>query len=83
MQTGAASTVSDAEVDHEVEQQASSIGVPFAELKGNLAKSGGLERMRAVLRRERAVDEVLSGFVETARVDVPAVGEAGRERPIC
>jgi trigger factor len=56
--------VSDAEVDHEVEHQASTIGVPFAELRGNLAKSGGLQRMGAVLRRERAVDEVLSRFVE-------------------
>jgi trigger factor len=56
--------VSDAEVDHEVEQQASHISVPFAELRGNLAKSGGLQRMGAVLRRERAVDEVLSRFVE-------------------
>jgi trigger factor len=56
--------VSDAEVHHEVEHQASRIGVPFAELRGNLAKSGGLERMGAVLRRERAVDEVLGRFVE-------------------
>jgi len=56
--------VSDAEVDREVEHQASRIGVPFAELRGNLAKSGGLQRMGAVLRRERAVDEVLSPFVE-------------------
>jgi trigger factor len=56
--------VSDAEVDHEVEHQATRIGVPFAELRGNLAKSGGLERMGAVLRRERAVDEVLLRFVE-------------------
>jgi len=56
--------VSDAEVDHEVEHQASRIGVPFAELRGNLAKSGGLERMGAVLRRERALDEVLGRFVE-------------------
>jgi trigger factor len=56
--------VSDAEVDHEVEHQASHIGVPFAELRGNLAKSGGLQRMGGVLRRERAVDEVLSRFVE-------------------
>jgi trigger factor len=56
--------VSDADVDHEVEHQAAHIGVPFAELRGNLAKSGGLERVGAVLRRERAVDEVLGRFVE-------------------
>jgi len=56
--------ISDAEVDHEVEHQASRIGVPFGEVRGNLAKSGGLERMGAVLRRERAVDEILSRFVE-------------------
>ena len=56
--------VSDADVEHEVEHQAARIGVPFAELKGNLAKSGGLERVGAVLRRERAVDEVLGRFVE-------------------
>jgi threonine synthase len=31
---------------------------------GNLAKSGGLERVGAVLRRERALDEVLGRFVE-------------------
>ncbi|MCJ7441473.1 MAG: trigger factor [Thermoanaerobaculaceae bacterium] len=56
--------VSDADVDHEVEHQAARIGVPFAELRGNLAKSGGLERVGEVLRRERAVDEVLGRFVE-------------------
>lgn len=51
--------VSAAEVDHEVERQAQRLGVPFAELRGNLAKGGGLERVGALLRRERAVDEVL------------------------
>jgi trigger factor len=56
--------VSPAEVDHEVGRQAEHMGIPFAELKGNLAKGGGLERVGAVLRRERAVDEVLSRFVE-------------------
>jgi trigger factor len=56
--------VSEADVDHEVARQASRIGVPFAELRGNLAKSGGLERVGAVLRRERALDEVLGRFVE-------------------
>jgi trigger factor len=52
-------TVSAAEVDHEVEHQAQRLGVPFAELRGNLAKGGGLERVGALLRRERAVDEAL------------------------
>jgi trigger factor len=56
--------VSETDVDHEVQNQAERIGVPFAELRGNLAKGGGLERVGAVLRRERAVDEVLSRFVE-------------------
>lgn len=55
--------VSEADIDHEVQHQAERIGVPFAELKGNLAKGGGLERVGRVLRRERAVDEVLSRFV--------------------
>jgi trigger factor len=55
--------VSEAEVDHEVQHQAERLGVPFAELKGNLAKSGGLERVGGVLRRERAVDEILARFV--------------------
>ncbi len=52
------------EIDHEVEHQAQRIGVPYAELRGNLAKADGLERVGAVLRRERAVDEVLGRFVE-------------------
>jgi trigger factor len=51
--------VSAGEVDHEVEQQARRLGTPFAELKGNLAKSGGLERVGAILRRARAADAVL------------------------
>ncbi len=55
--------VSDADVDSEVQRQAERIGVPFAELKGNLAKGGGLERVGGVLRRERAVDEALPRFV--------------------
>ncbi len=55
--------VSEADVDHEVQRQAERLGVPFAELRGNLAKSGGLERVGGVLRRERAVDEVLARFV--------------------
>ena len=51
--------VSAADVDHEVEHQAQRLGVPFAELRGNLAKGGGLERVGALLRRERAVDQAL------------------------
>jgi hypothetical protein len=35
------------------------MGIPFAELKGNLGKRDGLERMRGVIARERAFDEVL------------------------
>jgi len=52
-------TVSDAELDAEVERQAAGLKVPFAELKGNLAKGGGLERVRGLLVRERAVDAIL------------------------
>ncbi len=54
--------VSPADVDHEVEHQARRIGVPFAELRGNLAKGGGLDRVAGVLRRERAVDAALERF---------------------
>lgn len=57
--------VSGADVDREVEHQATRIGVPFAELRGNLAKGGGLDRVGAVLRRERAVDETLKRFTES------------------
>ena len=59
--------VSGADVDHEVEHQAKRIGAPFAELRGNLAKSGGLERVAGVLRRERAVDRALERFNETGK----------------
>jgi FKBP-type peptidyl-prolyl cis-trans isomerase (trigger factor) len=52
-------TVSDADLDAEVERQAAGLKVPFAELKGNLAKGGGLERVRALLVRERAVETIL------------------------
>jgi len=52
-------TIGGAEVDHEVEDQARRLGVPFAELRGNLAKHGGLERVGAILRRDRAVAQVL------------------------
>lgn len=55
--------VSGADVDREVEQQAKRLGVPFAEIRGNLAKAGGLERVGGVLRRERAVGEALKRFL--------------------
>ena len=51
--------IDDATVDHEVERQAQQLGVPFAELKGNLAKRNGIERLRAILRREQLVDDIL------------------------
>ena len=52
-------TVGDADLDAEVERQAAGLKVPFAELRGNLAKGGGLERVRALLVRERAVNAIL------------------------
>lgn len=52
-------SVEDAEVDAEVERQARAIGVPFAELKGNLAKKDGLDKVRAILRREKVLDTAL------------------------
>jgi trigger factor len=52
-------TVAPADVDQEVEKEARRIGAPFAELRGNLAKSGGLERIGAILRRRRAVEAAL------------------------
>lgn len=51
--------VRDEEVDAVVRREAEETGVPFAELKGNLAKRGGLDRIRGILRRERAVAQVL------------------------
>ena len=51
--------VSEEEVDAAVRREAQEAGVPFGELKGNLAKSGGLARIRAILRRERAVTKAL------------------------
>ena len=56
--------VDDAAVDAEVEHQAEHMNVPFAELKGNLAKGGGIERIRGALRRERAVDAILAPLEE-------------------
>lgn len=52
------------EVDREVEQEAQRTNVPFAELKGNLAKSGGLARLAGMMRRQRAADAVLQRFLE-------------------
>ena len=57
-------TVDDATVDAEIERQAERMKVPFAELKGNLAKGGGVERIHSVLRRERAVDAILGPVAE-------------------
>jgi len=57
--------VSEEELDGELEKQARLSGVPFAELKGNLAKRGDLESIRALLRREKAADEVLGRAVPT------------------
>lgn len=57
--------VSEEELDRELEKQARLSGVPFAELKGNLAKRGELESIRALLRREKAADEVLGRAVPT------------------
>jgi trigger factor len=54
--------VGDADVDAEIEKESRRTGVPFAELKGNLGKRGDFEEVRSVLRRERAVDEVLARF---------------------
>jgi len=70
--------VSEEDVDSELQRQAARMGVPFAELKGNLAKGAGLGRVRSMLRRERAVDQVLgrSGGAEEGAADEGAAGEA-------
>lgn len=57
--------VSDEELDRELGKQARMSRVPFAELKGNLTKRGELERIRALLRREKAADEVLERLATT------------------
>lgn len=57
--------VSEPELDGELEKQARLSGVPFAELKGNLAKRGDLDHVRALLRREKAADEVLGRVTPT------------------
>lgn len=51
--------VEDDEVDAEITRQAAGLKVPFAELKGNLVKQGGYDKLRAVIARERLVDEVV------------------------
>lgn len=56
--------VGEEEVDAAVRREARQTGVPFAELRANLAKNGGLERIRAILRRERAVALVLEPLFE-------------------
>jgi trigger factor len=61
--------VGDDELTAELERQAARMQIPYAELRGNLAKSGGVERVRAVLRRERAVDEVLARAEPATRPD--------------
>lgn len=58
-------TVGEREVDREVQRQASRMGVPFAEVRGNLLKSGGLGRVAAMMRREKAVEQVLRPHLET------------------
>jgi trigger factor len=61
--------VDDATVDHEVQRQAQQLGVPFAELKSNLAKREGLGRLRAILRREMVVDEILRPHLGEGAID--------------
>jgi len=58
--------VTDAEVDHQVETEARRLNVPFAELKGNLAKGAGLDRVAGILRREKATDQALQPYFEGA-----------------
>lgn len=65
-------TVADAEVDAEVERQARTLGVPFAELRGNLAKKGGLEGIRSILRREKVLRAALPEA--EAATDLPEGG---------
>jgi trigger factor len=65
--------VSEEDVDTELQRQAARMSVPFAELKGNLAKGAGLGRVRSMLRRERAVDQVLGRT--TGGAEASATGE--------
>ncbi|MCS7181579.1 MAG: trigger factor [Thermoanaerobaculum sp.] len=55
--------VAEAEVDEVIRREAQETGVPFAELKGNLAKRGGLEKIQGILRRERALAQVLGPWL--------------------
>jgi|GEM_PF-842542 len=52
-------SVDDAELDRELQRQATAMGIPFAEFKGNLAKQGGLDEIRAILRREKVLRAAL------------------------
>lgn len=52
--------VEDDDVDAELQKESQRSGVPFAELKGNLRKQHGLERIRGILRRGRVVDRLLA-----------------------
>ncbi len=69
--------VTDDEVDREVERQARALGLPFAELKGNLAKKDGLEQIRAILRREKVIDEAFrrAGVIEAGAGKATPGGE--------
>lgn len=58
--------VDESEVNREVQRQAARMGVPFAEVRGNLLKSGGLGRVAAMMRREKAAEQVLRPFLETS-----------------
>jgi trigger factor len=57
-------SVAAGEIDQEVERQARRLKIPCAELRGNLGKSGGLDRVGAIIRREKAADQVLGPFVK-------------------
>lgn len=59
-------TVDEKDVDAELKKEAANRGVPFGELKGNLAKGGQLDRIRGILKREKAVDSVLGAVSEEA-----------------
>lgn len=56
--------VLDEEVDVTVRGHAQEAGLPYAELRGNLAKDGGLAKIRDILRRERAVAQALAPWLE-------------------
>jgi trigger factor len=52
--------VSDAEVDAEVARLAEHTGRTAAAVRARLEKEGGLSRLRAMMRRDRSVDHVMS-----------------------